>query len=228
MARAQGRGRCARPAGGRGDIPRRGAGRAGGCGAAARQRLQGAARRQCHDPDAARPGGGTVTTIAERRAVGASLDRRDGPQKVTGVAPYAYEHHFDHPLYLFPVQSDVARGKVTRIDAADAEALPGVVAVLSHRNAPRLADTTDRELAILQSEDVAFRGQYVAAVIADTLETARHAASLVRVSYDEKPHDVELRADRQDLYAPEQVNAGYPTDTEEGDFDRTFSSAAVT
>ena len=168
-----------------------------------------------------------MTTIAERRAVGASLDRRDGPQKVTGVAPYAYEHHFDHPLYLFPVQSDVARGKVTRIDAADAEALPGVVAVLSHRNAPRLADTTDRELAVLQSEDVAFRGQYVAAVIADTLETARHAASLVRVSYDEKPHDVELRADRQDLYAPEQVNAGYPTDTEEGDFDRAFSSAAV-
>jgi xanthine dehydrogenase YagR molybdenum-binding subunit len=47
------------------------------------------------------------------------------------------------------------------------------------------------------------------------------------VSYAEEPHDVELRADRQDLYAPERVNAGYPTDTEEGDFDRAFSSAAV-
>ena len=168
-----------------------------------------------------------MTTIAERRAIGASLDRRDGPQKVTGTAPYAYEHRFDNPLYLYPVQSDIARGKVTRIDATDAEALPGVVAVLTHRNAPRLTDTSDRELAVLQAEEIAFRGQYVAAVIADTLEAARYAASLVRVSYDEELHDVELRADRQDLYAPEHVNAGYPTDTEEGDFDRTFSSAAV-
>jgi xanthine dehydrogenase YagR molybdenum-binding subunit len=168
-----------------------------------------------------------VTTITQPRAIGASLDRRDGPQKVTGAAPYAYEHRFDSPLYLFPVQSDVARGRVTRIDASAAEAVPGVVAVLSHRNAPRLADTSDRELAVLQAEEVAFRGQYVAAVIADTLEAARYAASLVRVSYDEEPHDVELRADCQDLYAPAQVNAGYPTDSDEGDFDRTFSSAEV-
>ena len=89
------------------------------------------------------------------------------------------------------------------------------------------SDLSDRELAVLQEGEVAFRGQYVAAVIADTLEGARYAASLVRVSYDEEPHDVELRADRQDLYAPGQVNAGYPTDTEQGDFDRTFSSATV-
>jgi xanthine dehydrogenase YagR molybdenum-binding subunit len=168
-----------------------------------------------------------MSTITERRAIGASLDRRDGPQKVTGTAPYAYEHRFDNPLYLFPVQSDVARGRVTRIDASTAQALPGVIAVLSHENAPRLADTSDRELAVLQDGEVTFRGQYVAAVIAETLETARYAASLVRVSYDEEPHDVELRPDRDDLYAPQHVNPSYPTDTEEGDFDREFSSAAV-
>lgn len=169
-----------------------------------------------------------MTTITERRAIGAPLDRRDGPQKVTGTAAYAYEHRFDNPLYLFPVQSEVARGRVARIDASAAEALPGVVAVLTHDNSPRLADTSDRELAVLQDGDVAFRGQYVAATAAETLETARYAASLVRVSYDEQPHDVELRANRSDLYAPELVNAGYPTDTEEGDFDRELTAAAVT
>jgi xanthine dehydrogenase YagR molybdenum-binding subunit len=168
-----------------------------------------------------------MTTIAERRAIGESLSRRDGPQKVTGTAPYAYEYRFDKPLYLFPVQSDVARGRVARIDASAAEALPGVVAVLTHANAPRLADAGDQELAVLQGDDIAFRGQYVAAVVAETLETARYAASLVRVSYDEAPHDVELRADRDDLYAPEHVNPAYPTDTEEGDFDRAFSLAAM-
>ena len=168
-----------------------------------------------------------MTTITGRRAIGASLSRRDGPQKVTGTAPYAYEHRFDRPLYLFPVESDVARGRVTRIDASAAEDLPGVVTVLTHENAPRLADTSDRELTVLQAGDVAFRGQYVAAVLAETLETARYAASLVRVSYDEVPHDVELRPDRSDLYAPEHVNPGLPTDTQEGDFDRAFPSAAV-
>jgi xanthine dehydrogenase YagR molybdenum-binding subunit len=168
-----------------------------------------------------------MTTIIERRAIGESADRRDGPQKVTGTAAYAYEHRFTNPLYLFPVQSEVARGRVVRIDASAAEALPGVIAVLTHENAPRLADASDRELAILQASDVAFRGQYVAAAIADTLEIARDAASLVQVSYDEEPHDSLLRADRDDLYAPAVVNPGYPTDTEEGDFDRAFSSAAV-
>jgi xanthine dehydrogenase YagR molybdenum-binding subunit len=168
-----------------------------------------------------------MTTITGRRAIGASLSRRDGPQKVTGTAPYAYEYRFDKPLYLFPVESDVARGRVTRIDASGAEALPGVVTVLTHENAPRLAGTSDQELAVLQAGDVAFRGQYVAAVVADTLESARYAASLVRVSYDEAPHDVELRSDRDDLYAPEHVNPDSPTDTREGDFDREFSSATV-
>src|SRR5215472_1926497 len=168
-----------------------------------------------------------MTTITRRRAIGASLDRIDGPEKVTGTARYADEHRFDNPLYLFPVQSEVARGRVTGIDASSAETLPGVVAVVTHENAPRLADTSDRELAVLQDADVAFRGQYVAAVVAETLEIARYAASLVRVSYDEEPHDVELRADRDNLYAPAQVNAGYPTDTEQGDFDLAFSSAAV-
>jgi xanthine dehydrogenase YagR molybdenum-binding subunit len=169
-----------------------------------------------------------MTTITERRGIGASVDRRDGPQKVTGTAPYAYEHRFDSPLYLFPVQSDVARGRVTRINASAAETLPGVVAVLTHDNAPRLADTSDSELAVLQAGDVTFRGQYVAAVVARTLEIARYAASLVRVSCDEEPHDVELRADRDDLYAPEFVNVGYPTDTVQGDFDREFATATVT
>jgi xanthine dehydrogenase YagR molybdenum-binding subunit len=168
-----------------------------------------------------------VSTITEHKAIGASLDRRDGPQKVTGTATYAYEHRFDNPLYLFPVLSEIARGRVTRIDASTVLALPGVIAVLTHENAPRLADTTDRELAILQAGEVAFGGQYVAAAVAETLETARYAASLVRVSYDEEPHDVELRADRDDLYAPERVNPSYPTDTEEGDFGWEFSSAVI-
>ena len=75
--------------------------------------------------------------------------------------------------------------RVARIDAGDAEALPGVIAVISHQNAPTLADTRDRELAILQSDEISFRGQYIGAVVAETFEIARHAASLVGIFYDE-------------------------------------------
>jgi xanthine dehydrogenase YagR molybdenum-binding subunit len=170
------------------------------------------------------------TTAPDRTAggaIGAPLDRIEGPQKVVGTAPYAYEHPLDNPLYLYPLHSDVARGRVARIDASAAEGTPGVVAVISHRNAPQLADTRDRELAILQSDEVAFRGQYIGAVVAETFEVARHAANLVEVSYDEEPHDAAFGPDREDLYTPEQLNAGFPTDTEEGDADAAFSAAAV-
>ena len=170
----------------------------------------------------------STTPQAPGKAIGAPLDRIEGPKKVTGTAPYAYEHHVGHPLYLYPLHSDIARGRVARIDAGAAEALPGVVLVITHENAPRLADTSDRELAILQSDELAFRGQYIGAVVAETFEVARHAAQLVEVSYEEEEHDTDLQADRDDLYTPEVVNAGFPTDTEEGDVEEALSSAAVT
>ena len=169
----------------------------------------------------------SATTHTADKAIGAPLARIDGSQKVTGTAPYAYEHHVDNPLYLFAVRSEVARGRIARIDASRAEAVPGVVIVVTHENAPRMADTSDQEFAALQSDRVDYRGQYVGAVIAETYETARHAAGLVEISYQEEPHDAVLDPERDDLYAPEIVNAGFPTDTEEGDFDNSFSSAAV-
>ena len=169
-----------------------------------------------------------MSTTAPGRALGAPLDRIEGPQKVTGEAPYAYEHEVENPLYLYPLQSDIALGRVARIDASAAEGLPGVVAVISHQNAPQLADARDGELAILQSDEVAFRGQYIGAVVAETFEIARHAADLVEVSYDEEKHDAAFGPDRDDLYTPDQLNAGFPTDTEEGDVEGALSSAAVT
>jgi xanthine dehydrogenase YagR molybdenum-binding subunit len=172
-----------------------------------------------------------MTTTDKRvaaRAMGAPLDRLDGPAKVTGTARYAYEQPVPEPVYLHAVQATVASGRVTAIDTAAAEAVPGVLAVLTHRNAPRLADTEDGELAILQSGDVAFRGQLIGGVVATSPETARYAAGLVEAAYDEQPHDVSLRADRDDLYAPESVNGGYATDTTQGDVEAALVAAAVT
>ncbi|HEX2214607.1 MAG TPA: xanthine dehydrogenase family protein molybdopterin-binding subunit, partial [Mycobacterium sp.] len=81
--------------------------------------------------------------------------------------------------------------------------------------------------AVLQDDRVHYRGQPIGGVIASSTETARHAASLVRVSYDSVEHDTEIRVDHPGLYAPEQVNAGYPTDTSEGDAEAALKEAPI-
>ena len=169
-----------------------------------------------------------MSTTVTTHAIGASLDRLDGALKVRGAATYAYEWPLDNPAYLFPLQAEIAVGRISGVDASAAEAEPGVLAVLTHENAPRLASTRDAELAILQSDAVGFRGQFAGAVIAETVEVARHAASLVRVDYQARAHDVELRSDRDDLYAPDHINPSFDTDSIHGDVDAALASAAVT
>ena len=62
--------------------------------------------------------------------------------------------------------------------------------------------TEDRELAVLQSDEVAFRAQVIGLVVAETSELARQAADSIGVTYSEQPHDSALSVDRPDLYAP--------------------------
>ncbi|HZS83656.1 MAG TPA: xanthine dehydrogenase family protein molybdopterin-binding subunit [Stellaceae bacterium] len=168
-----------------------------------------------------------MTRLLEPRAIGMPLERLDGHAKVTGTAPYAFEHALRDPLYLYPLEAAIARGRMTAIDTAEAEALAGVVAVMTPRNAPRLAADDDQELWLLQSEGIHFRGQLVGAVIAQTPEIARHAAALVRIAYEAEPHDAALAADRDDLYKPEQVNPDYAADTDEGDVEAALAAADV-
>lgn len=168
-----------------------------------------------------------MSELLETSAIGRNLERIEGAAKVRGAAPYAYEHPAENPVYLYPVQATIARGRVSGIDATAAEALDGVLAVLSHENAPRLADTSDRELAVLQSDAVGFRGQYIAAAVAETPETAREAAELVRVSYEAQEADTRWRADHPERYTPAKQAVGAPADTDEGDVAAALSRAAV-
>jgi len=162
-----------------------------------------------------------------RRAIGAPIDRVDGPKKVTGAATYAFEYQVEGATYAYGVQSTIAKGRIMSVDATAARALPGVVTVLWHENAPRLASTDDPELAVLQSDAVAYDGQFVAVVVAETSEIARHAAGLIAIRYEEQPHDVTLSADRSDLYKPETVNPNFATDTESGDIEAALAAADV-
>jgi xanthine dehydrogenase YagR molybdenum-binding subunit len=161
------------------------------------------------------------------RAIGTPLDRLDGPQKVTGTARYAFEHPVERPAYLHPVQATIATGRIVGVDTVAALAEPGVLAVFTHQDAARVASAEDAEVAILQDGEVRYRGQFVGGVVAETSEIARRAADLVRLDYQARPHDVELRADHPDRYAPEVLNGGFATDSVRGDPERALSAAAV-
>src|SRR6266852_3077560 len=193
MAGQASRGGVAGRAGQPGEFPRRGGGRAGPVAAAAGQRFQGSACAQRHRPDAdGSRRGATMNTMVTGGAIGRPLDRVDGPLKVTGTARYAFEQPVDRPAYMFPLQATIAAGRIIAVEASAATAEPGVLAVLTHKNAPRLAWTGDPEVAVLHSDQVAFRGQLVGAVVAETSEIARHAAGLVKLDYQERAADAVL------------------------------------
>ncbi|MGY1842407.1 xanthine dehydrogenase family protein molybdopterin-binding subunit [Modestobacter sp. SYSU DS0875] len=168
-----------------------------------------------------------MTDLLEPRAIGQALVRRDGVDKVRGTAVYAFETPVERPAYCHPITATIARGRVTAMDTAAAEALDGVLAVLTPFTAERLADTEDAEYAVLQGDEVGFRGQLIGVVIAETSELAREVADGITVSYAEQPHDAVLSVDRDDLYKPEKVNAGHETDTAEGDVAAAMATAEV-
>ncbi len=169
-----------------------------------------------------------MTAVTAGKAIGQPRDRVEGPEKVSGTARYADEYQAENVAYGFAVRATAARGLIRAVDHADALAVPAVVAVLSCENAPRLQPADEPELALFQSREISYRGQIVAAVVADSLEAARQASRLVRVDIDARPHHVLLRDDDPGLYKPGKVNPGFPTDTEDGDPDAALAAAAVT
>jgi xanthine dehydrogenase YagR molybdenum-binding subunit len=169
-----------------------------------------------------------MSTISPR-IIGAPINRIDGPAKVTGSATYAFEHQVDHPVYLYPLQATIVHGWITSIDTSAVSSMPGVLDVLTYENAPKLVTTTERpELLILQSNAVAHRNQLIGAVIAETPEIARYAASLIRFDYEEQPHDVDFHAARADLRPPQQVPVRTEYQAKQEDIDAALAAAAVT
>jgi len=167
-----------------------------------------------------------MTTL--ERAVGAGLTRVEGAAKVSGRARYAGEFPLDRLAYGWPVQATIARGRVTAVDIAAGERLPGVLAVLAHGHAPQMSADAEPELRLFADDVVHYRGQVVALVVASTLEQARAAADALVVSYFAEEHEVELTRDHSRQYAPDTVNPNMPADTADGDLDAAMRTAPVT
>ncbi|MDP4021268.1 xanthine dehydrogenase family protein molybdopterin-binding subunit [Methylobacterium sp. NEAU 140] len=158
--------------------------------------------------------------------VGRPLDRVDGPLKVTGRAPYAYEvRELADPAYGFIVPATVSAGTIRAIDADAARRAPGVILVMTHENVPEQGEKKEQVWPQLAGTQVRFRGQPVAFVVAETFEQARAAAMLVAVTYDRSKPKGLLRENLAAAYEPKPVNS--PPDSALGDFDAAFAAAPV-
>jgi xanthine dehydrogenase YagR molybdenum-binding subunit len=125
--------------------------------------------------------------------LGPIRNRVDGRLKVTGGAKYSVEFELPKCAYGWPVESNIAKGQIIAIDTKEAEAAPGVLAVLTHLNAPKPKEPQakhdkgygirNEERLPLSDDRVHYAGQYVALAVATTVERACHAASLVHVNY---------------------------------------------
>src|SRR5438067_2199497 len=128
--------------------------------------------------------------------IGQPVSRVDGRQKVTGRATYAAEFQMANLAHAAVVRSTMTRGRIASVDIGAAQRAPGVLAVLTHRNAPRLPyrphkaavdPAVGERLHLLQDDRVHHQGQPVALVVAETLEQAQYAATLVRITYAAEP-----------------------------------------
>ena len=164
--------------------------------------------------------------------IGAPLDRVDGHAKVTGAARYAADTPAANPLYAMIVQATVARGTITEIDETAARAVPGVVEVLTHRNAPRVPAFPFEftlpfceELAPLQDAAVHYDGQHVALVLGETFEAAREGAALLRISYAPSWAEFDLET-AHTVTNPEQF-FGNAMQYRRGEPERAYDESAV-
>src|SRR4030081_2533476 len=162
---------------------------------------------------------GSNALDAQGGVVGKPLDRGDGRLKVTGGARDAYEMQQDqNTLYGFVVEASIGKGKIKSIDTRAAEKAPGIVLILTHRNAPAQGTGNHREAhPVLTGPEVTRYGQPVAFVVAESFEQARAAAYLVDVNYDRAGGKYALRTNLDQARIP-RPSDGQPADSAVGDF----------
>lgn len=164
--------------------------------------------------------------IDRMTVVGKPVDRIDGALKTTGRAPYAYERHdaVANPAYGQIVGAAIAKGRIARIETRDAEAAPGVLAVVTAANAGKLTKGNFNTAKLLGGPEIDHYHQAIAVVVAETFEQARAAAALVRVEYSRAEGRYDLEKAMPSATEPKGDDNA---DTRTGDFEGAFAAAPV-
>ncbi|MGW4056937.1 xanthine dehydrogenase family protein molybdopterin-binding subunit [Amycolatopsis sp. NPDC004747] len=170
--------------------------------------------------------------------VGRPIDRVDGTAKTTGAARFSAEYPLPDLAHAALVHSTISRGRITAIETDAAAAVPGVVAVLTHLNAPPLKPApkvsplnlatlvSGTSVDYLNTDEVHWDGQPVAVVVAGTLDAAREAAGLVTVTYEPLPSTVDFAAEEQHA-KPQKSNLIMSGAAKKGDAEAALAAAPV-
>jgi xanthine dehydrogenase YagR molybdenum-binding subunit len=176
------------------------------------------------------------TSPMKHGATGQPFSRVDGRLKVTGGATFAAEYRIENVAHAALVFSRIARGKVNNIDVSAAEGAPGVIGILTHENAPTMKKTAvfgtggeepgaaPSSIMFLNTDEIHFNGQPVAVVVAETLEQAEQAATLIRVEYEEKAARLSLQTEKTNAIVPDQI-LGEPAEVKQGDAEKALAAA---
>jgi CO/xanthine dehydrogenase Mo-binding subunit len=119
--------------------------------------------------------------------VGKDFDRLEGSDKVTGQAQYAGDIKFENMLHAKILRCPHAHARIKKFDASEAERLPGVRAIIWHGNNPDWLTSWYEVPQVAFPLELGFHGQEVAAIAADTIETAQKALELINVEYEVLP-----------------------------------------
>jgi xanthine dehydrogenase YagR molybdenum-binding subunit len=186
-------------------------------------------------PDAWVPGGKPDPLIERRHGfIGAPLSRLDGPVKVQGRARYAADFPMQGMVYAALAYSTIAKGRIASLATREAERVPGVVLVMTYRNAPRLKPTPlfmtkqkafgGDDLPVMQDDRIHWNGQPIALVLADTQEQADHASSLIRAAYEAESATTSFASAKAQGTKPGNFQ-GEPLKLEIGDAEAALAAA---
>jgi xanthine dehydrogenase YagR molybdenum-binding subunit len=167
----------------------------------------------------------TTNPIDQLKIVGQPVDRIDGRLKTTGRAPYAYERHDIAPnaAYGYVIGAAIPKGRILSIAAAGAQALSGVLAVVTAENAGKLGKGSTNAAPLLGGPEVTHYHQAIGLVVAESFEQARAAAALVKVTYDRAEGSFDLASAKDRAVTPKTIK---PESTV-GDFETAFAAAPV-
>jgi xanthine dehydrogenase YagR molybdenum-binding subunit len=171
----------------------------------------------------------TTNPIDQLRIVGKPTRRIDGGLKTTGTAPYAYERHdaVKNPAYGVIVGSAIAKGRIVSMDQHAARAAPGVLAIVTSRNAGKLGKGDKNTAKLLGGPEIEHYHQAVAIVVAETFEQARDAAMLLKIDYEKQDGRFDLAGAKDAAPLTKKTELTGPPLSKVGDFDAAFAAAPV-
>ena len=176
-------------------------------------------------------------TAMSTKSIGKPVSRVDGPAKVTGAAKYAAEFNAPNLAHGFVVNSKIAKGRIKKIDRTAALAVPGVIEVFTHDNRPtvtsspgKYADETappGSPFRPLYDDQILFAGQPIALVVAEELEVARFAATLVEIEYESEGAITDIDTQIGKAYEPPKKRFPGWDPGPRGNVDKAFTQSPV-